>query len=149
MAIQLTTKVPMEALARFRKAAGKSAHMMRALSDPTRVQAVLYLAFRECCTIGVCDLAHHLQIPPASMSYHLKVLWEAEILGRTRSKNTVTYWLTPDCLPLIQFLANIAESPALRPPPAHFWYFASRCHSSGCHAIFKRSFLRKPRLCLT
>jgi len=89
-----------------RQAAENLADVMRALSNATRIQAVLYLASRDCCAVGVCELARHLQIPSANMSYHLKELWEAGVLAKTRHKNTVSYWIEPACVPLIEFLAT-------------------------------------------
>lgn len=69
----------------------------RALSDPLRLQILEALRDRELC---VCDLCDRLDAPQSKLSFHLKVLKDAQLVCPRQDGRWVYY-----CLNVPQFAA--------------------------------------------
>lgn len=64
--------------------------VMRALSDPNRVKVVKILQRRALC---VCEIQEALQLAQSTVSKHLKILEEAELITRRKDGLWVNYQL--------------------------------------------------------
>jgi ArsR family transcriptional regulator len=65
--------------------------VMRALSDPNRVKIIKLLQQKSMC---VCELQAALQIAQPSVSKHLKILEEADLVDYHKDGLWVNYYLT-------------------------------------------------------
>lgn len=70
-----------------------TARVFHALSDETRLAVVQRLRDGERC---VCDLMDEVDAAQSRLSFHLKVLREAEIVGCRREGRWAYYWLKPE-----------------------------------------------------
>jgi ArsR family transcriptional regulator, arsenate/arsenite/antimonite-responsive transcriptional repressor len=82
-----------------------------ALSDPIRLQAIDLLRRQELC---VCDLTGAINISQSKLSFHLKVLREAQLV-RTRQEGRWIYYSLnePQFVLLEQYLSGLRLEPAL------------------------------------
>jgi ArsR family transcriptional regulator len=71
------------------------AHRLAALGDPTRLRIVAILRRGPRC---VCELQELLGIAPNLLSYHLKVLRQADVIAATRRGRWIDYQLVPGTL---------------------------------------------------
>ena len=87
-----------------------------ALSDSLRLQVLDLLRTRELC---VCDLCEMLEISQSKLSFHLKVLKEAELVRSRQEGRWVYYSLNlPQFVVLEQYLADYRRfSPIVPAPP--------------------------------
>ncbi len=74
------------------------ADLFSALGDPIRLQILDRLAGCQKC---VCDLQESIDIAPNLLSYHLRVLREADLVQATRRGRWVDYSLAPTAAELI------------------------------------------------
>ena len=65
--------------------------VMKALSDPNRVKMVKMLQHKTMC---VCEMREALQIAQPSVSKHLKILEEADLVDSKKDGQWVDYYLT-------------------------------------------------------
>ena len=65
--------------------------VMKALSDPNRVKIVKMLQHKTMC---VCELREALQIAQPSVSKHLKILEDADLVASRKDGQWVDYYLT-------------------------------------------------------
>ncbi|HHU37699.1 MAG TPA: winged helix-turn-helix transcriptional regulator [Propionibacterium sp.] len=72
-----------------------AAALLAAAADPVRLQLLNQLAVRTSC---VCDLRVEPEIPGNLLSYHLKVLRDADLIAGTRRGRWVDYSLRPGAL---------------------------------------------------
>jgi ArsR family transcriptional regulator len=87
------------------------AEVLRALADPARLRLVSLLAAepgREACG---CDLTQPLGLSQPTVSHHLKVLYEAGLLGRERRGRWVYYALREDRLASLRTILAPAPVP--------------------------------------
>jgi len=92
--------------------------LFHALSDDTRLAIVKRLAGGERC---VCDLQDLLDATQSRLSYHLKTLKDAGIVGDRRDGRWVHYSLVPGALEtLARFVAELEVA-------AHEWHHADTC----------------------
>ncbi len=84
----------------------------KALADPLRLRIVALLQHQEIC---VCDLCDRLQTGQSKISFHLKVLKEAQLLHARQEGKWIYYSLNlPQFLALEQYLAEFRRlSPVL------------------------------------
>ncbi|MBE9040240.1 winged helix-turn-helix transcriptional regulator [Oscillatoriales cyanobacterium LEGE 11467] len=76
----------------------------RALSDPLRLQVLELLRQEELC---VCDLCDRLETAQSKLSFHLKVLKEAELVRPRQEGRWVYYSLNlPQLVALEQYLSD-------------------------------------------
>lgn len=64
---------------------------MKALSDPNRVKIVKMLQHKSMC---VCELREALKISQPSVSKHLKILEDADLVANSKDGLWVNYYLT-------------------------------------------------------
>ncbi len=82
----------------------------RALGDPLRLQIIDHLRDRELC---VCDLCDRLNTPQSKLSFHLKVLKEAQLVHPRQDGRWIYYCLNlAQVQQLEQFLQRLQTSTA-------------------------------------
>lgn len=69
-----------------------SLRILSAISDPVRWSVLRRLSLKDEC---VCDLQEALDVAPNLLSYHLKVLRDANLVTATRRGRWMDYALTP------------------------------------------------------
>jgi len=74
------------------------AEMLKALSDPTRLEMLDLLSSEVRCN---CHFQEHLDLAPNLLSYHLRVLREAGLIVGSRRGRWVDYRLAPDAAELL------------------------------------------------
>ena len=85
----------------------------KALSDPLRLKVLDLLRQQELC---VCDLCDRLEVRQSKLSFHLKVLKEAQLLRSRQEGKWVYYSLNlPQMAVLEQFLADFRRTSAMLP----------------------------------
>lgn len=85
----------------------------KALSDPLRLQILVTLYQQELC---VCDLCDRLQVAQSKLSFHLKVLKEADLLlARQQGKWTYYQINQPQLEALEQHLTQLRSVAPVRP----------------------------------
>lgn len=80
-----------------------TARLFQALSDETRLAVVLRLRDGERC---VCDLMDEVDAAQSRLSFHLKVLRDAGIVGCRREGRWAYYWLNPETFEEVQELVK-------------------------------------------
>ena len=77
-----------------------TAKVFKALGDPTRLKIVCFLKNGEKC---VCDIFPHVALSQPTVSRHLKILTDCEILSVRRcGKNRFYSVTTPEVFEMIQ-----------------------------------------------
>lgn len=71
----------------------RTAQLFHALSDEARLEIIRILLDGEHC---VCDLQAHLDVAQSRLSYHLKVLKDAEVVSDRREGRWSYYTLNRD-----------------------------------------------------
>ena len=90
----------------------RSVQLFHALSDSTRLSILQRLRFGERC---VCDLTGALDAAQSRLSFHLKVLKDADLVIDRREGRWMYYTLNPDTL---NELGDTVEALASPPSPA-------------------------------
>jgi ArsR family transcriptional regulator, arsenate/arsenite/antimonite-responsive transcriptional repressor len=87
-----------------------------ALAEPWRIQIIEQLRHQELC---VCELLERIEISQSKLSFHLKVLREAELIKARQSGRWIYYSLNlPQFVALEQYLAEYRRfSPILPARP--------------------------------
>ena len=86
-----------------------------ALSDLLRVRIIELLQAQELCVCDLCDL---LTVNQSKLSFHLKVLKEAELVLTRQDGRWIYYSLNlPQFAVLEQYLADYRQFSAMRPAP--------------------------------
>lgn len=89
-----------------------AARLFQALSDETRLALVLRLRDGERC---VCNLMDEMDAAQSRLSFHLKVLREAGIVGCRREGRWAYYWLKPETFEeVVEAVKSLAPSRAGR-----------------------------------
>jgi ArsR family transcriptional regulator, arsenate/arsenite/antimonite-responsive transcriptional repressor len=84
-----------------------------ALSDPIRLQVLDLLRQQELC---VCDLCEAIAVSQSKLSFHLKVLKEAQLVQTRQSGRWIYYSLNlAQLVALEQFLAEVRSAQPIRP----------------------------------
>lgn len=91
--------------------------MLKALADPLRLRVIEALGAGERC---VCDLTADLGLAQSKLSFHLKVLKEADLLADRQEGRWIYYRLRPEAIEQLRgWLAQLAaqcSKPANRCP---------------------------------
>ena len=82
----------------------------RVIADPTRLRLISLLASSPGGEACVCDLVEPLELSQPTVSHHLKLLYEAGLLGRDKRGLWVYYRLIPERL---QMLRDALGAPAI------------------------------------
>lgn len=88
-----------------------AAQLCRALADETRIKVIELLASGEQC---VCDIQASLGISQSLLSFHLRVLRDAQIVSDRRSGRWAFYSLRREGLQALEDLAELMRSRAER-----------------------------------
>jgi ArsR family transcriptional regulator len=97
---------------RTRTDTDRAARLFHALSDSTRLSILQRLRFGERC---VCDLTDALDAAQSRLSFHLKVLKDADLVIDRREGRWMYYTLNAETL---QEVAEVAEALASEPSPS-------------------------------
>lgn len=97
---------------------GRAVRLFHALSDGTRLSIIQRLRLGERC---VCDLTDALDAAQSRLSFHLKVLKDADLVTDRRDGRWMYYTLNPDTL---NEVAGLIEGLAAAPSAAE--------RKSGC-----------------
>ena len=81
-----------------RAEAEEVAVLLKAVSDPARLQLLSIIRAAENCSACVCDLTPALGLAQPTVSHHLKVLTEAGLLTRERRGTQAWFTLVPERL---------------------------------------------------
>lgn len=92
----------------------QDAALLAAIADPVRLR--LLHKITENGSVCVCDLRGDPPIPANLLSYHLRILREAELITGTRRGRWIDYALTPDALEKLH--ATVPAPPAQGAPKA-------------------------------
>ena len=84
-----------------RDEAERLSRTLKAIADPARLQALSFLRSRPNSEACACDLVEPLGLAQPTVSYHLKLLYEAGLLEREKRATWVHYRLPNDRLPSI------------------------------------------------
>ena len=88
----------------------RAARLFHALSDSTRLSILRRLRLGERC---VCDLTDALDAAQSRLSFHLKVLKDADLVIDRREGRWMYYTLNPDTLEeTAQLLEELASPPS-------------------------------------
>ena len=89
----------------------RAAQLFHALSDATRLSILRRLRLGERC---VCDLTEVLDAAQSRLSFHLKVLKDANLVTDRREGRWMYYTLNPDTLEeTAQLLEELAAPPSI------------------------------------
>lgn|SRR5690606_30760784 len=89
-------------------AAERLARLFKALSDPTRVRLVSMIAAQPDGEACICDLTEPVGLSQPTVSHHMKLLADADLVTREQRGRWAYYSIRPSTLELL--------SDALRPP---------------------------------
>ena len=76
----------------------KMAEMFKVMNDPTRLKIINALLISEMC---VCDIAALMEMSQPSVSHHLKVMRQSELIKYRREGKTVCYSLDDEHIGLL------------------------------------------------
>ena len=81
--------------------ANVAAGIFKALADPARVRLLSAIASGGVDGVCVCELTEPMDLSQPTVSHHLKVLYEAGLVGRERRGTWVYYTLRRDAIGLV------------------------------------------------
>lgn len=89
--------------------------MAKALSDPSRVRILIALRGRELC---VCELSDSLAMTQSTLSTHLKVIRQAELVSARKEGKWMYYQIAPTAEGLLSqwfqsFSSSLKKDPVL------------------------------------
>jgi ArsR family transcriptional regulator len=90
------------------------ANALKALADPTRLRLLSLVAAHQDGEACVCDLTDPVGLTQPTVSHHLKVLVDADMLSREQRGRWAYYRLVPQTL---NALSALIASPALTGSP--------------------------------
>ena len=85
----------------------------KAIADPARLRLLSFIAAQRSGEACVCHLTKPLGITQPTVSHHLKVLYDAGLLGRERRGTWVYYRIVPERLAILR---EALAAPALELP---------------------------------
>ncbi len=86
------------------------AETFKALSDPTRVRLLRYLAQSEAGTVCACHLPEALGISQPTLSFHMRKLHDAGLVARDKRGRWVHWAVRPDALAGIRAFLELPGS---------------------------------------
>jgi ArsR family transcriptional regulator len=91
------------------------AQVFKALGDPVRLRLVSLIGAHEGGEMCVCELTEAFNLSQPTISHHLKILREAEIIGSQRRGTWVYYRLEPAALERMGALLSAPPRPLTVP----------------------------------
>ena len=89
--------------------AARLATVFKALSDPTRVRLLQYLAESEAGTACACHLPDALGISQPTLSFHMRKLHDAGLVEREKRGRWVHWTVRPDSLEPVRSFLDLPE----------------------------------------
>lgn len=83
------------------------ANIFKAMSDPTRLKIIDMISCKEMCA---CDILEKVDIKQSTLSYHMKLLSDINIVRSTPKGSWVWYSLNEDKILEIKSFLNIVTS---------------------------------------
>jgi ArsR family transcriptional regulator len=90
----------------------------RAIADPARVRLLSLIAGQPAGDACVCHFSQPLGLSQPTVSHHLKVLFEAGLVGRERRGTWVYYWVVPERLAALRDALAVPRRARARKAPA-------------------------------
>jgi ArsR family transcriptional regulator len=106
---------PMVTAALTPQSAAEMARMFKALSDPVRLRVLSLIAARKGGEVCVCEITDAFELTGPAISYHLRQLREAELVGCQRRGTWVYYWINPEKLAGLSQFLDPSDAPAQVP----------------------------------
>ena len=75
------------------------AKLFKTLGDPIRLQIVDLVSFKEMCA---CEILEYLQITQSTLSHHMKVLAEVEVVTSSKRATSMYYSINRDKMTELQ-----------------------------------------------
>lgn len=82
--------------------AAQLAATFRVLGEPARLQMLSLIAAQPNREVCACELAEPLGLAQPTVSHHLKVMYEAGLLGRERRGTWIYYRILPEKLEMLR-----------------------------------------------
>lgn len=76
--------------------AERSAGMLKALADPTRLRLLSHITAQGCQEVCACDLTAELDITQPTVSHHMKKLVDAGLITREQRGKWAHYSIIPE-----------------------------------------------------
>lgn len=89
------------------------AHMLKAVSDPTRLRLLSLVLSHEGGEACVCDLLPYFDLSQPTISHHLKVLHDAGLVDREKRGTWVFYIARPEAMAALGSVFTTASAAAL------------------------------------
>ncbi len=86
----------------------------KAIADPARLQLLNFVAVQPSGEACVCHLTKPLAVKQPTVSHHLKVLYEAGLLGRERRGTWVYYRIMPERLAALRDALGVTPAANVR-----------------------------------
>jgi ArsR family transcriptional regulator len=93
------------------------ARAFKALGDPVRLRLLSLIASHAGGEACVCDLSGVFDLSGPTISHHLKVLREADLITGERRGTWVYYRVLPDALTRLSGLLSTSPAPSRSAPP--------------------------------
>jgi len=78
------------------------APLFRALADPARLEILSAIAAQPNLEVRACQLVESLNLAQPTVSYHLKIMYEAALLKKERRGTLIYYQLVPAALATVR-----------------------------------------------
>lgn len=92
--------------------AAELARMFKVLGDPVRLRVLSLIAARKGGEVCVCEITDAFDLTGPTISYHLRQLREAELVGCERRGTWVYYWINPEKLAMLSQFLDPCDQPA-------------------------------------
>jgi ArsR family transcriptional regulator len=90
----------------------------KAIADPARLRLLSLIAAQPAGDACVCHFSQPLGLSQPTVSHHLKILFEAGLVGRERRGTWIYYWVVPERLAALRDALAVARSAAVLKAPA-------------------------------
>ncbi|GAB4294127.1 MAG: metalloregulator ArsR/SmtB family transcription factor [Oscillatoriaceae cyanobacterium] len=78
------------------------APLFQALADPARLEILSAIAAQPNLEVRACQLVESLNLAQPTVSYHLKIMYEAGLLAKERRGTLIYYQLVPEALAAVR-----------------------------------------------
>ena len=88
--------------------AERSARMLKALADPTRLRLLSHINAQGCQEVCACDLTEELGITQPTVSHHMKKLVDAGLVTREQRGRWAHYSVVPEAFHQLRDMLDLA-----------------------------------------
>lgn len=103
---------PMVSEALTPEGAAALAHTFKVMGDPVRLRVLSLIAARKGGEVCVCEITDAFDLTGPTISYHLRLLREADLVDCERRGTWVYYWIKPEKLARLSQLLDPSDQPA-------------------------------------